>query len=153
MKLFAVLGLGLLASIAPSIAVAGCEKDTDCKGDRICVEGHCESPEVGDGPAEPEPEPPPFNAPSIARVLMELPEWNRCLAGRSSANRTVEFVALPSGETSDAQLTAGPLKGTTEGDCLEQVIRDAKLPSFSGTAQGIRIIKRGKTMKIQSWVH
>ncbi len=37
---------GALATIAvASIARADCAKDTDCKGDRICVEGTCADPE------------------------------------------------------------------------------------------------------------
>jgi hypothetical protein len=41
--------LGVLSLIitlsAGKNAVAGCEKDTDCKGDRVCFEGKCMTPE------------------------------------------------------------------------------------------------------------
>ena len=33
----------------------GCAKDTDCKGDRICVAGQCQAPQGQPGRAEPEP--------------------------------------------------------------------------------------------------
>lgn len=36
---------------------AGCEKDTDCKGDRICEAGHCVSPHAGESAPEPQPAP------------------------------------------------------------------------------------------------
>ncbi len=34
----------VLTLLAPAVASAGCEKDTDCKGDRICVRGECAEP-------------------------------------------------------------------------------------------------------------
>ncbi len=52
-------------------AQAGCEKDTECKGDRICEEGRCVSPVQTSSGAEPgawsSPEgmPPPPKAPSL----------------------------------------------------------------------------------------
>ncbi len=39
---------------APALAEAGCTKDTDCKGDRICVEERCVDPAVS-SPAAPAP--------------------------------------------------------------------------------------------------
>ncbi len=36
--------VGVALFVTPMDARAGCEKDTDCKGDRICVEGECVSP-------------------------------------------------------------------------------------------------------------
>ena len=43
--------LALAATLAVSLAwsspaLAGCEKDTDCKGDRICEQGACVTPQV-----------------------------------------------------------------------------------------------------------
>ena len=29
---------------APAVVPGGCAKDTDCKGDRICVAGSCRAP-------------------------------------------------------------------------------------------------------------
>lgn len=45
LRVFLVLTvLVLLAMVWPSVALAGCEKDTDCKGDRICENEKCVSP-------------------------------------------------------------------------------------------------------------
>ncbi len=43
----AALLLFVAALLLPSLAVAGCEKDTDCKGDRICDQGECVDPAPG----------------------------------------------------------------------------------------------------------
>ena len=34
------------------VAHAGCEKDTDCKGDRICEAGACVNPPAAESPAD-----------------------------------------------------------------------------------------------------
>jgi hypothetical protein len=47
----ALISLGL----APSAAWAGCEKDTDCKGDRICENTICVNPPAAPPPADPGP--------------------------------------------------------------------------------------------------
>ena len=47
-------GIGLVAILAAwssRPAVAGCEKDTDCKGDRICEAGACVDPAAAPAPA------------------------------------------------------------------------------------------------------
>lgn len=41
--------LFLMAS--PRLAFAGCEKDTDCKGDRVCEQGACAEPTAASAPA------------------------------------------------------------------------------------------------------
>ncbi len=49
----------LLGAGCPPSAVGGCDKDTDCKGERICVQRACVDPE-GDAVAPlPPPVPPP----------------------------------------------------------------------------------------------
>lgn len=47
------------ASAPPAAAAGGCEYDTQCKGDRICVDGECQSPEA--------PTPAPEAAPAPAK--------------------------------------------------------------------------------------
>ena len=37
---------------APAIRHGGCEFDTQCKGDRICVDGECEAPAETPSPAQ-----------------------------------------------------------------------------------------------------
>jgi len=44
MKITTVL-LGLLMLTAPLDGIAGCSDDMDCKGDRVCVENTCQSPD------------------------------------------------------------------------------------------------------------
>jgi len=51
--LLIVGGLSLAWLACPSSARAGCEKDTDCKGDRICEDGACTDP--GGGAKVPKP--------------------------------------------------------------------------------------------------
>jgi hypothetical protein len=41
----------LVATFSPALARAQCTKDTDCKGDRICVDGACASPAASPAPA------------------------------------------------------------------------------------------------------
>jgi len=36
---------------APAPAGAGCAKDVDCKGDRVCEQGHCVDPAARRAPA------------------------------------------------------------------------------------------------------
>lgn len=65
-RLWALLAL-VVALVLPLRAWAGCEKDTDCKGDRVCIHGSCEdhlSPPPPPPPSLPPPPPPP--APRIA---------------------------------------------------------------------------------------
>lgn len=71
-RVVALASLGALllaiAACAPAAEVGGCGKDTDCKGDRICVQRACVHP-PGDAPPParrpippsegPPPEPPP----------------------------------------------------------------------------------------------
>lgn len=37
----------------------GCQKDTDCKGDRVCLQGQCSDPPPGGNAAPPQGRPPP----------------------------------------------------------------------------------------------
>jgi hypothetical protein len=41
MIFYALAAAALLVSVSQSLA--SCEKDTDCKGDRVCVAGECSS--------------------------------------------------------------------------------------------------------------
>jgi hypothetical protein len=41
------------ASPPPPSTGAGCSKDTDCKGDRVCVQGQCADPKAASGPPAP----------------------------------------------------------------------------------------------------
>lgn len=50
-SLVAVASLSLVACAQPSASATGCTKDTDCKGDRICLSGQCVSP-AGITPAQ-----------------------------------------------------------------------------------------------------
>ncbi len=54
-------------ALASTTAEAGCEKDTDCKGDRICVDSACADP----APAEPRPaqDPPPVDGAEEANLV------------------------------------------------------------------------------------
>ncbi len=48
------------------VAQAGCSKDTDCKGERICEAGRCVAPAVTAAPPPPPPPPAPSPAPATA---------------------------------------------------------------------------------------
>lgn len=79
--------VSLFCSIASATPASGCEKDTDCKGDRICEAGKCVSPatpaatSAGQGaPAQPTPAAPPQTPPSQPRP-----------AGPKAVEVTVEF--------------------------------------------------------------
>ncbi|MGB0638605.1 MAG: hypothetical protein ACPGTU_04700, partial [Myxococcota bacterium] len=49
-----IIGLSLLtATLFSAKAYAGCEKDTDCKGDRICEAQVCVNPTASPAPAPP----------------------------------------------------------------------------------------------------
>ncbi len=78
-----LLGLGLVAC-APASKSGGCQKDTDCKGDRICEYGTCASPKktspkkispVGATPAlaPAHPVPEPTTTPVVGEVSGKLP--------------------------------------------------------------------------------
>lgn len=59
---------------APAPTHAGCEFDTQCKGDRICIDGKCVEPAPkAVAPAEPVPPPAPSVSPSSAPVKTAAP--------------------------------------------------------------------------------
>ena len=64
-----ILVTALLCAAWPLRAAAQCSKDTDCKGERICVKGECVSPGAASTPV---PQPPPTVAPPPA-VAPPLP--------------------------------------------------------------------------------
>ena len=53
--------MAILALIVATLISAGCDKDTDCKGDRVCEDGKCVAPAPIATPATqaPPPMPPP----------------------------------------------------------------------------------------------
>lgn len=56
------IALAVAASLAGASAYAQCTKDTDCKGDRVCIGGQCADvarPQPAPGPAVAPPPPPP----------------------------------------------------------------------------------------------
>lgn len=72
---FSTLCFSVVALTAQQ-AVAGCSKDTDCKGDRICVAGACTAPSAAPAPAPAAaPTPPPaavtLTEPMIAEIYMK----------------------------------------------------------------------------------
>ncbi len=52
MKVWILLAVGLFGQVLGRMALAQCSKDTDCKGDRICVSGVCQAPLGAQGPAK-----------------------------------------------------------------------------------------------------
>jgi len=50
-----IFPLVLMTSLASGEAAAQCTKDTDCKGNRICVAGRCQNPPAGFAAAPPTP--------------------------------------------------------------------------------------------------
>jgi hypothetical protein len=60
MKSRFVTGVLLAASalVVANVAQADCSKDTDCKGDRVCINGACVDPSAPGQPPPPEPLPP-----------------------------------------------------------------------------------------------
>src|SRR5579863_9317603 len=64
MRASAIWTIGLLtsASALAQESGLGCVKDTDCKGDRICIAGACQEP-AGRGASPNYPPPPPPNNP------------------------------------------------------------------------------------------
>ena len=57
----------------PLAAHAGCDKDTDCKGDRICVNGQCVTPAAAPVIAPQPPPPPPRRAPAAQPQPQDVP--------------------------------------------------------------------------------
>jgi len=47
-----MIAIALSAASMQGVAHAGCEKDTDCKGDRICEAGACVNPPAAESPAD-----------------------------------------------------------------------------------------------------
>ena len=71
-------GVAFICTLAwPSLARAGCDKDTDCKGERVCVEAQCVEP-TAVGPAvgaDATPSPPPSEsvATGTVKITSDLP--------------------------------------------------------------------------------
>jgi len=159
-------GLTLAFLSWPSTVKAGCEKDTDCKGDRICVEGTCVSPgaqgcqkdtdcpgdEVcADGACkQPAREFPKFDPMGFEQDLVTQPGFAECLRGVESTNRTIEFVVERTGKTRGFKLT-GPLEGTDAEACLRGVVAKLQFAPLSGSGWGVQMVKRGKKRTTKSW--
>ena len=66
-----------LTLLASADGVVGCAKDTDCKGERICVEGKCQDPAPASTSsavnAPPPPPPPPPSATEPPRAPLSSP--------------------------------------------------------------------------------
>lgn len=84
----------MLASVVALIVVSvGCEKDTDCKGDRVCDDGRCVAPI---GRAEGELPPPPPMPPPLERAPLRNPSAQPMDAqGRPTPEYRVAPVAAP----------------------------------------------------------
>lgn len=76
-----------------------CKKDTDCKGDRICVDGSCETPSAPATkpvtPASPQPAQPASNA-KVATVIPPPQNRNAVVRAEPSLNAT-KVTELPRG--------------------------------------------------------
>lgn len=96
------------------IAKAGCEKDTDCKGDRICVSGECVYPSGQDNTAA------SLDEPSRTEPPLDP---NRCTGFASSRIDTVGLGDLTWGESADeirARISRSQCKRRMEWDADRQ---------------------------------
>lgn len=98
---------------SPDVHAAGCEKDTDCKGDRICENSACVSPSATASPAEP----------SVTPEATEATEATPDATGsKEDAAPNANAAAEPS---SDPAATPGP---TVPKDWWKQASREAEAP-------------------------
>jgi len=123
--MFLALCLGLLT---PGMARAGCEKDTDCKGDRICEAGRCTAPSRGG--ARPEPGswvppdgmPPPPEAPPLCTTDADCGEGKQCKDGECRPGKPAGAATGPRKTgpvfaTKKARYTPGQIKALRAAGC------------------------------------
>ncbi len=108
--------IGLATFLAIGIsrpAEAGCDKDTDCKGDRICEAGACVSP-----PQTPAPAATPTPAPEAA------PAEGEAAPAEGEAAPAEDEAAPAEGEAAPAEGEAAPAEGEAAAPAAEQASSD-----------------------------
>ena len=118
-----VLCLSIAAFLSGSAHAGGCEKDTDCKGDRICEAGVCTDPGPGSEPsapatpdnADPEPSPEDAGAPEASDPTGE-------------SDGSSEDAAKPTGGEPSAEATAAPAAPSDPKDWWKKEVRKAEAP-------------------------
>ena len=89
----------------PGTTTTGCTKDTDCKGDRLCVNGQCESPVGTDGGI-------PIGTPDGGTASCQT-KYD-CAAGQACVHNQCSATQPGGGCSSDAQCARGAIcVGTT----------------------------------------
>jgi hypothetical protein len=62
-----------------------------------------------------------------------------CKQEGATGTLTVAMVIEPEGNVSSAEVTSGPMQGTTAGHCVEEVVRGLVFPKFSGPAMKLNM--------------
>lgn len=103
MALSLLLGLSMMVQAA-DVRAGGCQKDTDCKGDRVCQSGACVSPAAAPAPG-PTPTAEP-TAPSTAgcQTDADCPSTHQCMSGACVSG---EPAAPPAAATASAPPSQG----------------------------------------------
>ena len=115
-----------MLSLLLLVLAAGCEKDSACKGDRICESGRCMSPVAP--PSEPSPDAgvaTPAPAPASGRAPLRVEDPNRPAPSRVETppapptpeppSRVVGLVGVTAGLISAGTLLGGAIGATASG--------------------------------------
>ena len=119
MPRFSLLVIAFTCSQLVGVAHAGCEKDTDCKGERICEASACvdPSPTTDDAPEE--------KPPNSEDAAAQTAQVNDDAEGSGTENRQGTHTPAQQSEETPTQATAEP---TNPEDWWKKEAREAEAP-------------------------
>ncbi len=153
----------LALSVLTAVAWAGCDKDTDCKGDRVCESSACVEPDDGAPAPAPapsrrstkKPTPPRYDAATLRQVSADRAAASRGQAFGYSFGGAGALFALTGSGLGLAQAGTGVSVGVG-GVGLVSLAIGGPLAAGGGTAarHGIQLLdgdRPGNGMRIAGW--